>query len=531
MSQQREFDSLGVPAPRRTFLDGRSGRPQTQGGNRATTGAGAGAGAAAAPHPPSDTKTVILAEHKTELLDMLQESVSLLKNVYRSKFVFGGTLKHVDPSFGGDNVGQFNLTTPPSFDPAYGGGREGDDEEDDEDVPRGVAPVPGATDPSLKEKLRTAEELIKKVYRRNTQLETDNKHLKAEVARMERLQGLSRTKHHSLNITDGHIPLDHPIYTKKMRRNCRSVPPQRTLMRAAVDGFGLTFPPRPGSRDDQPVPREDPLPVAQLKRRVLQLTEALVSLQHDNEQLVKERTDRQSLREKLMKQYLMDRDTHIAQLHTLLQDLITKVNNPMKLMRAKQPSLNINPVVATNNVLREVSQKLAEQIAAVTGDIVRKTSSGLPPAAPIANPNLNASAGPESPMRQQQQTMMDPGTLNSLEEVDKAAGTEIGARRKELARRLKQIVETLPVGKRKQLLLLMGELKELYTALVHSNQSLLSAYEDSKVRMNGDLVRLKMQVAVLRDQLRSLGVSDDAVEGVGKSMSSRAQHDSKVVDP
>jgi hypothetical protein len=48
----------------------------------------------------------------------------------------------------------------------------------------------------------------------------------------------------------------------------------------------------------------------------------------------------------------------------------------MKLARAKQPALSINHVVAHNVV--EVSQRLAEQISTLSGDIVRTASTALP---------------------------------------------------------------------------------------------------------------------------------------------------------
>jgi hypothetical protein len=537
----RDFEALNMPVPRRTFLDGRTGSARgSHGAAAASYGGGSTAPrqgsagmvptAPAQPAPgtlPHDTKNVILAEHRTELLDMLNESVAKLKNVYRTKFVMGEHLRHVDPSYGGDSVNQFNLTTPPTFDPAYNAaatpGAVAEDEEAD------IAPGGGggggggggAGSDAAREKLRTAEELIKKLYRRNTQLEVDNKYTKAEINRMERHQGISRTATHNLSITDGHIPCDHPLYTPKMRRRCRSGPPQRVLLRTAVDGFGLTFPARAGTRDEPP-PKEDAPAVQQLKKRVLQLTEALVSVQHDNELLVGERSDIRTLRDRLLRQYLTERDHSIASVHGLLQEVIGKVMNPMKLSRSKQPSLNINPVVATKKVLKEVSARLAEQIASVTDNIVKTASNGLP-------------AAPTSPARGRAASAVSPAAMDVVSNdgtpsgaaVDGAGGEkEAGARRKELARRLRGVVDTLPANKRKQLLLVLSELKELYTSLAHSNQSVLGAFDDHKAKHHQESVQLKLQIALLRDQLRSLGVTDDEMGGGGGSPH-RAAHSAR----
>ena len=65
------YSALGLPQPKNTFLDAR--KPTAENPN---------------PPAPRNTDAVILGEHKVELTDMLQEAVSTLKNVYRSKFVF-----------------------------------------------------------------------------------------------------------------------------------------------------------------------------------------------------------------------------------------------------------------------------------------------------------------------------------------------------------------------------------------------------------------------------------------------------------
>jgi hypothetical protein len=519
----KDFESIGVPMPRRTFLDSRQGaagaysggqqvpRAPPRGGaaphsSRPSTRGGAGhdadmavLGSDGAIKGAADTKAVILAEHKVELTDMLQESTALLKNVYRSKFVLGETLKHVDPSYAGDSVGQFNLATPPTFDPAYSIPNPLAEEAEDEAAARAALQRGGGSgaaaggDDASRERLRTAEELIKKLYRRNTQLEIENKYVKSEIAKLERLQGLSRTGSHNLAITDGHIPLDHPLYSKKLRRNCRSVPPQRTMLRTAVSGYGLTFPARAGTREE-PQPKEDPLPVAQLKKRVLQLTEALVAVQHDNDVLQRERDERNGLREAILRKYFAERDQQITSLHALLQDLLAKVNNPMKLARAKQPALTVNPVVAHQNVIREVSQRLAEQIGALTGEIVKTSSGALPP---------------DSPRDQSPHRRAAPADDFDASGIVGGESREAGARRKELSRRLRNVVESLPVIKRKQLLLLLTELRELYQTLVLNNQCIVQNYDTYKTRTNAETVQLKMQVALLRDQLRSLGASED----------------------
>lgn len=496
--------ALGLPQPKRTFLDSR--KPIGSGGygaglassGQAPQAANAGNEASA----PRNTDAVILGEHKVELTDMLQESIATLKNVYRSKFVFGEHLKFVDPSFSGDTVSRFNLTTPPSFDPAYSQNLQSDNTASPTIAANPQQQAGDAGDNSAnsreREKMRTAEELIKKLYRRNNQLEVENKYYKSEIQRFERLAGLGRTPAHTLTCFDGHLPVDNPLYTAKQRRNCRSCPPSRTMLRTAVKGYGLTFPSRnPNGEEDAAPPREEPPVVAALKKRVMQLTEALVTIQHENEKMTQEKIDRLTLRDNMLKRYICDRDTFIAQLHTQLQELQNKVQNPMKLARTRQPSSSMSPVVAAHNVLKEISQRLSENIASAAEDIVKKTGSALPAGA------ADAPLAPAPPPR--------PGTAGAVVEAASAAADAVGLRRKELANRLRAIVDNMPVTKRKQLLLVMMELKQLYEALVSSNKSLLQTYEDHMRRADRDMIALKIQVASLRDQLRSMGVSEEEV--------------------
>ena len=476
--------AANFPTPKKTFLDAR--RPTTD--------------APTAPQAPRNTEAVILGEHKVELTDMVLESVSLLKNVYRSKFLFGEHLKFVDPSYSGDTVNKFNLSTPPSFDPAYAHQVAPRNEplptpaQNNQSLPQQVPSTP-AGEAHLRDKLRTAEELIKKIFRRNTQLEVDNKHLKSEIGKYEKLAGLGRTPASTLTCHDGHMPVDNPLYTKKLKRRCRSGPPTRTLLRTAVDGWGLTFPKRGGGGEEAPQ-KEDPAPVQHLKKRILQLTEALVTVQHENEKLTREKIDRVSFRDQLLQRYIAERDSQIAQLHTSLQELVQKIQNPLRLARARQPSATMKPLVATNNVLKEVSQRLTDSIAGVTDDIVRKTSAAIPPNGSTTLPTGHD----DSPT---------------------AGGSQLGHRRKELTNRLRVIVETLPVSKRKQLLLLMSELRELFDSLVLSNRSLLQTYEDHRRQSDKDAIFLKLQIAQLRDRLRSLGgnVDEEDIVAGGRTAS------------
>lgn len=480
MSSTNPYLALGLPQPKKSFLDAR--KPASEPTNVA----------------PRNADAVILGEHKVELTDMLQEAMAVLKNVYRSKFVFGEHLKFVDPSFSGDTVNRFNLTTPPSFDPAYAQNIQSDAGSNNSQQPgnQQQQSINDSGDSSSKEKLRTAEELIKKLYRRNNQLEVENKYYKAEIQRFERLAGLSRTPAHTLTCFDGHLPVDHPLYTKKLKRNCRSCPPTRSLLRSAVDGFGLTFPSRNATDEDLPTVKEEQPAVAMLKRRVMQLTEALVTIQHENEKLTQEKIARVSLRDQLLKSYICDRDTHIAQLHTGLQELLNKVQNPMKLTRTRQPSSSMSPVVAAHNVLKEISQRLSDSIVASADEIVKKASHAIP---------------------------HDAGTgLDGRPQTAGVANTDqVGMRRKELANRLRQIVDCMPVNKRKQLLLLVMELKQLYESLVSSNKSLLTTYEDHMKKADREAISLKIQVTSLRDQLRALGVADDDQLGAEAGSSSR----------
>lgn len=537
-----QFIAAGLAPPKRTFLDlghrGASAGGSSSGRTPVAPGSKSGSSShhvaslvAPAAVPPPDTKSVVLAENRIEILDMLAESVATLRNVYRSKFVLGDHLRLVDPSYSGDSTNRFDLSVPPPFDPAYGLQAAAGAAEDDAPAATGTGAQGGDT--ASKEKLRVAEELIKKLFRRNTQLETDNKYLKAEIVKLERMQGLSREQSHNLSIEDGHIPLNHPSYTKKMVRRCRSIPPQRTMLRSAVNGFGLSFPPRPGSKEHEDAlhaSHDDPLPVVQLKSRILQLTEALVVVQHDNEQLVKERSERLSMRDSLLRQYLAEHDAQVARLNRLLQDLIVKVQNPLKLMRAKQPAFDLNPVVVAQNILREVSQALSDQVQAVTCDIVRDTLTAMPPPGPIGGPSSSASrpAAISSPTRGanavgRHAASGSGGAVAMLEAAalttDDSTAVEGLGRRKDLARRLRSLAEQLPVPKRKQLLLLLTELKELYVALCRSNGSLLDHVEQSRERFSADLIRLKMEGALLRDALRACGLDDKAVIDAGTKSS------------
>lgn len=476
--------ALGLPQPKKTFLDAR--KPTTEPPKDGT---------------PRNADAVILGEHKVELTDMLQESVAMLKNVYRSKFVFGEHLKFVDPSFSGDTVNRFNLTTPPVFDAAYASQNSASgaiapaqvQQQGNSDAQNNSGEG-GSGDSATKEKLRTAEELIKKLYRRNNQLEVENKYFKAEIQRFERLAGLGRSPSHTLTVYDGHIPNDHPLYVKKLKRHCRSCPPTRTLLRSSVDGFGLTFPPmrhQNAGFDEGTPAKEDPPAVSMLKRRVMQLTEALVTIQHENEKLTQEKVDRITLRDNILKRYIMERDTQISQLHTSLQDVLAKVHNPMKLTRTRQPSSSMSPVVAANNVLREISQKLSDSIAATADEIVKKSTHAMPPSA------------------------ADDGSGETSDAALEAKA--VGMRRKELANRLRQIADGMPVSKRKQLLLLLTELKQLYESLVNSNKSLLQTYEEHMRGADKKMIGLKIQVTSMKDQLRSLGVAEEESDTVEAS--------------
>lgn len=538
MSHDRDFASIGVRAPRKTFLDraGSAGKPYssvaTAAGVYAQTARPVGA---VAPYPPpapasaneaASTKLLVLSEHRVELLDMLQEAESHLRNVYRTKFVFGDHLKFVDPSYGGDAVNQFNLTTPPVFDPAYASTPSTAQTQPQAPLSSAAPTQPIPDDAVTKEKLRTADEVIKKLYRRNTQLEVENKYLKSEVQRFERFAGLARESH-NLCLVDGHLPLEHPLYTKRTIRHCRSCPPTRTLIRSAVDGFGLVFPPRGGTTTQAPTRNEDPLPVVELKKRVVALTEALVAVQCDNDRLQKEKTDRVSLRDELMKKYIAERDAHIAMLHEALQDIIGKVTNPMKLTRSRQPAPGMSPVVASANVLRDVAARLKEQVVALTDDLVRKASAALPP-------GEEGSAAP-SPSGNSPSTRA-PGPAEGAGNAAALASViiqppETAGHRKELTRRIRALLDNMPLAQRKQLLLMMSELKQLFTTLCNSNQSLLATYDQLKSRTNAEAIQLRLQVAMLKDQVRALGMRVDEAEEDGGGAATQVPSQPDIKDP
>lgn len=635
------YESLGLTAPRRNFLSSASAhrassaahhrsahstRPGTaQGGDSTTSAAGGGGGGGGGGgashshhhhgnnsantnnnniinnnhhHPSSfvaqsdneiistalETKGVILAEHKVELHDMLEESVALLRNIYRSKHVLGDNLKYADPCYTTDFVGQFNLATPPVFDPAFASttgqqqpqqqqhGKQqfgsftashgdvgssaaaGDDNSSNHHhhhhlshtSSSGVSGMQQGNNTTnaevvaelqnMREKLRTAEELVKKLYRRNTQLETENQFVKAELHKLEKLHGLARSKQSSLTTVDGHLPCDHPCYTQRMRRNCRSVPPQRTLMRSAVNGFGLTFPKRAsalehgggGGGGGLSPAQQDPPAVAQLKRRVLQLSEALVAVQHDNEVLLSERTQRNVLRDRLLHRYLVERDTGIAQLHAMLQELLAKVSNPMRLLRTKQqPSLSMNPVVAAQNILRDASSRLAEQVQALSNDIMKKTGAALPANAAAASAASSFGGGAAGDGNNNNSINMNSNNNNNNgggggcdmnnnnnNAVNAERDDPTLARRRELATRIQSMAESLPLTKRKAFLHMMVELRALFTSLSNSNHALLATFEEERDVHHTGTVKLKMQVAVLKDQLRSMGVREEEIAAV-----------------
>ena len=491
---------------------------------------------------------------------MLEESVALLRNVYRSKHILGENLKYADPCYTTDFVGQFNLATPPVFDPSFsanaavgmpsasnqqrpgsentnqrrgsstdGAGAENNNNQSSSN---------NAEIQNMREKLRTAEELVKKLYRRNTQLETENQFVKAELFKLEKLHGLARSKQSSLTVIDGHLPCDHPTFTKRMRRNCRSVPPQRTLMRTAVGGFGLSFPKRASAMDGNAGTtnqNQDPPAVMQLKRRVLQLSEALVAVQHDNEVLLQERGQRNVLRDRLLHRYLVERDTGIAQLHAMLQELLAKVSNPMRLLRTKQqPSLNMNPVVAAQNILRDASSRLAEQVQLLSNDIMKKSGSALPSS---SNNNTNNADGEDDEDNNNTNTNNNNNNNEGGNNINNNGGNDNGGvvthgkkssledvssfnRRRELALKIQNMAEALPLNKRKNFVNTMVELRALFNTLTNSNHALLSTFEEERDAHHTQVVKLKMHVAVLKDQLRAMGVREEeiaSIDGLGLS--------------
>ena len=454
------YASLGLSSPRKTFLDGRgnSQRPATS------------QKASISPSPPTATRggapqtaeAVLLVEHKVEITDMLQECLALLDNAYRSKQVFGDHLRYVDPSYAGDGVLKLQLNTPPPFDPSYGTSVAPAAES--QSAPRSP-PSHSQGDGDLQRKLRTAEELIKKLFKKNTQLEVENKYFRDELARMDRLVGLSRAPQHTIQVYDGHQPLDHPLFTAETRRRCRSCPPSRTLMRTAVNGFGLTFTSEDPS-DDQQQSAEG---ANGLRKRIVQLTESLVAVQHENDLLVREKQSRVSHRDRLLNHYLVMRDKQLAQLRWSLQQAILKVNNPAKLFRARQPNPGTNPVVATNNILKEVSQRLVSEVASVADEIMIKSNA-----------------------------MVGGGELGGQLNVEM-----VGSQRRELVQRLRAITDTLPLAKKKQLLNLFSEVRQLFDSLVEAHRCLLYSYDSMRRDNTHDVVRLKLEVSLLKDQLRS----------------------------
>ena len=458
------YGSLGLSSPRKTFLDGRGGTAPT---SRPTTSQKVNI----SPTPPATAKApqtaeaVLLVEHKVEITDMLQESLALLDNAYRSKQVFGDHLRYVDPSYSGDGVLKLQLNTPPTFDPSYG--TSVSQAAEPQTLPRSSSNQMG--DGELQRKLRTAEELIKKLFKKNTQLEVENKYFRDELARMDRLVGLSRAPQHTIQVHDGHQPLDHPLFTAETRRRCRSCPPSRTLMRTAVNGFGLTFTPDEPSEDQQGQSAEN---ANGLRKRIVQLTESLVAVQHENDLLVREKQSRVSHRDRLLNHYLVMRDKQLAQLRWSLQQTILKVNNPAKLFRARQPNPGTNPVVATNNILKEVSQRLVSEIASVADEIMLKSDAIV-------------GGGQET---------WGQGSVES-----------VGTQRRELVQRLRAITDTLPLAKKKQLLNLFSEVRQLFDSLVEGHRCLLNTYDTMRRTSTHDVVQLKLEVSLLKDQLRSGG--------------------------
>eukprot|EP00760_Papus_ankaliazontas_P025998 PhM_4_TR2979/c0_g1_i1/m.3933 len=63
-----------------------------------------------------ESKDVIAAEHKVEVCDSIQDCITSLKSLYRTKFIFGEQLKFVDANHASDAFGQFNVPVPASFD-------------------------------------------------------------------------------------------------------------------------------------------------------------------------------------------------------------------------------------------------------------------------------------------------------------------------------------------------------------------------------------------------------------------------------
>eukprot|EP01060_Flectonema_neradi_P041233 TRINITY_DN9721_c0_g2_i1.p1 TRINITY_DN9721_c0_g2~~TRINITY_DN9721_c0_g2_i1.p1 ORF type:complete len:461 (+),score=103.84 TRINITY_DN9721_c0_g2_i1:40-1422(+) len=421
------------------------------------------------------TKNIIAAEHRIELSDLLQEGSTALKAIYRSKFLIGEYLKYVDANYNGDGIYDFNVTTPPPFESTYVGQKKEEEK-------------PSAETENIKEKLRTAEELIKKLYKRNSHMEIENKYLKSELSRRDKQPGSKAAPGTSTaQQENGQIPR-HPLMNKRMLRRCKSCPPTRVILCSAIGGD------RDRNRSKNTADnaslaveekKEEESGVTMLRQKVLSLTEALVSCQHENNRLSKEKKEKISLRDSLIKKYFLERDSYIAQLHNLLQEVSEKIDNPMRLTRVKQPAASINPIVAGNNMLKEVGSKLTDQISSVTTTLLHGGDA--------TNEDL----------------------LKSTSSVTDLLGThgDISGRKRELLRRVKKIVEGLPVDKKKPLLQLILELRQVNRSLVDSNATIMHTYEELKVRLNNDLIQEKLGTALLKDQVRSLGgtVDDEAI--------------------
>eukprot|EP01061_Rhynchopus_euleeides_P047215 TRINITY_DN9369_c0_g1_i1.p1 TRINITY_DN9369_c0_g1~~TRINITY_DN9369_c0_g1_i1.p1 ORF type:complete len:475 (+),score=182.61 TRINITY_DN9369_c0_g1_i1:60-1427(+) len=415
-----------------------------------------------------DTKDVVIAENKIELADLLQEITTELKAIYRSKFIFGDYLKYVDNNYSGDGVVEFNVASPPPFEPGYINGKK--TIEDDKQA--------GTADPgdSAKEKLRTAEELIKKLYKRNSLLEVENKYLKSETSSAKREARSGEKPNHPPDNEIGQIP-NHPLFSAKMSRRCKSAPPTRLLLGSATSAYE-----KPAGKPKEAIEEAPEVTgVASMKQRILALTEALVACQHENHRLSQEKKEKISLRDSVLKRYLLDRDSAIGQLHSLLNEVQEKLNNPLRLTRVKQPGANINPVVAGSNMLKELGTKLNEQITQTTQSLLCVSEE-------VSKEHLlQSSLGPE------------------------ATPAHLAGRRREMVRRVKQLAETLPIAKKKALLQLMVELKQVNKATVGAKETILQTYEKLKDRLNKELIKEKVESAYLRERVRSFGgaIDDD----------------------
>ena len=414
-----------------------------------------------------DTKDVVIAENKIEIADLLQEISTELKAIYRAKFIFGEYLKYVDCSYNGDGATDFNVAQPPPFVQGYLNKKTLDEDK----------PAPADPSDASKEKLRTAEELIKKLYKRNSLLEVENKYLKSETS-AKRSEANNKLKNAGQNETEiGQIP-KHPLFSSKMMRRCRSAPPTRLLLSSATGQYERS------SKPAKEVAEEDPRElsgVATMKQRILALTEALVACQHENHRLATEKKEKVSLRDSIIKRYLVERDGSIGQLHSLLTEVQEKLQNPLRLTRVKQPGAHVNPIVAGNNMLKELGTKLNEQINTSTQSLLGVSDASAKES--LLQASLGASAVPP----------------------------ELAGRRRELVRRVSQLTENLPLAKKKVLLQLMVELKQVNKALLGSRETTLQTYEHLKVRLNNELIKEKLESAYLRERVRSFGgtIEDD----------------------